>query len=535
VTVSAGQGATSFDYVIVGAGSAGCVIAARLSEDPSVSVLLVEAGPADVAPEIDVPILAPKLLNGPHDWSYRTEPEPGLDGRVMTLNHGRVVGGSSSINSMVYLRGAASDYDGWASAGAVGWSYRDVLPYFRRSEDNERGADAYHGAGGPLSVSDGRSRHPLSNAFLRAARQAGYPLNNDLNGPTQEGVGYIQVTQRDGRRCSAARAYLEPSRSRSNLTLLTEAQVTELLFDRNRAVGVRLTRGGRTADYRADRDVVLAAGAYGSPHLLLLAGIGPARHLEQMAIRVRQDLPTGRNLQDHLRVGLAFESRVPALDSQLTPAAFERFAADGSGPVSSNVGETSGFIRSRPERAAPDFQVNGVPAMIGGMLGVVADGVSVVGWPSKPASLGRLELRSTDPRTPPRIVHNYLTSAEDREMTCDGMRRLREIAEQPTLREVTIGGPKLGPVDYTDDAILRYARQTAMTTHHPCGTCRIGTVVDAELRVLGMEGLRVADASVFPRIPRANTNAATIMVGEKAADLLKLREGVLICDVSKPG
>ncbi len=519
-----GDGATSFDYVIVGAGSAGCVIAARLSADPSVSVLLVEAGPSDEVPGMDVPILAPKLLNGPYDWSFRTAHEPGLGGRMMTLNHGRVVGGSSSINSMVYLRGTASDYDEWASAGAVGWSYREVLPYFRRSEDNERGADKYHGAGGPLSVSDGRSRHPLSAAFLRAAQQAGYPLNEDLNGASQDGVGYTQVTQRSGRRCSVARAYLGPCLSRPNLTLLVEAQVTELLFDGNQATGVRVVRGGRLADYYADREVVLAAGAYDSPHLLLLAGIGPARHLEQMGVRVRQDLPAGRNLQDHLRVGLAFESRLPALNSQLTPAAFTQFAADGCGPVSSNVGETSGFIRSRPEHPAPDLQINGVPAMIGGMLGVVADGVSVVGWPSKPTSSGYLELQSTDPGAPPRIVHNYLTTAADREITCDGMRRMREIAEQPAFREVTIGGPKLGPADFTDDTILRYTRETALTTHHPCGTCGIGSVVDAELRVFGIDGLRVADASVFPRITRSNTNAPTIMVGEKAADLLTPRK-----------
>jgi len=499
--VNEGDGATSFDYVIVGAGSAGCVIAARLSADPSVSVLLVEAGPSDDVPGMDVPILAPKLLDGPYDWSFRTAPEPGLDGRIMTLNHGRVVGGSSSINSMVYLRGAASDYDGWADAGATGWSYAEVLPYFRRSEDNDRGAGAYHGTGGPLSVSDGRSRHPLSTAFLCAAEQAGYPLNDDLNGATQEGVGYTQVTQRDGLRCSVARAYLEPCRSRPNLTLLVEAQVTGLLFERDRATGVRVVRDGRPGEYRAGREVVLAAGAYGSPHLLLLAGIGPARHLEQMSVRVRQDLPAGRNLQDHLRVGLAFESRLPALNTELTSAAFTRFAEDGTGPVSSNVGETSGF-------------------MIGGMLGAVADGVSVVGWPSKPTSSGYLELQGTDPGTPPRIVHNYLTSAEDREVTCDGMRRMREIAEQPAFREVAIGGPKLGPADFTDDAILRFARETAMTAHHPCGTCGIGSVVDAELKVYGVDGLRVADASVMPAVTSGNTNAPTIMIGERCAEFL---------------
>ena len=509
------------DYIVVGAGSAGCVVAARLSEDPSASVLLLEAGAVDDAPDLTVPLHAPTFLGTSYDWDFRSEPEPGLGGRVMTLNHGRVLGGSSSINSMVYLRGATADYDEWAAAGATGWSYAEVLPYFRRCEDNERGADAYHGAGGPLAVSDGRSRHPLSTAFLVAAQQAGHPLNEDLNGRTQEGVGYTQVTQRDGRRWSTASGYLRPHLGRPNLTVLTDAHVVELLFRGSRATGVRVARGGRIEEYGAAAEIVVAAGAYGSPQLLMLAGIGPATHLTALGVRVRADLPVGLNLQDHLRSGLCYEARIPSLQASVTPEAVARYEADGSGPLSSNVGETSGFIRSRPDVALPDWHVNGVPAMIGGMIGLAGDGVSIIGWPSKPTSCGYLELRDTNPTSPPRIVHNYLMSAHDRRVTCDGMRRMREIAEQPGFQDATTGRMLLGPERYDDPSILRFVRATGVTTHHPCGTCAIGDVVDPELRVYGIDGLRVADASVLPSVTRSNTNAPTIMVGEKAADLVR--------------
>jgi choline dehydrogenase len=508
------------DYIVVGAGSAGSVIAARLTEDPAVSVLVLEAGPVDDAPELDVPIKAPQFLAGAYDWGFRSEPEPGLGGRVMTLNHGRVLGGSSTINSMVYLRGAAADYDEWAAAGAAGWSYKEVLPYFRRCEDNERGADAYHGTGGPLAVSDGRSRHPLSAVFLAAAQQAGYPLNDDLNGATQEGVGFTQVTQRAGRRWSTATGYLRPNLSRPNLTVLTDARVVEILFEGARASGIRVLRSGDTEEYRANAEIVLSAGAYGSPQLLMLAGIGPAAHLTAHGVTVRHDLPVGLNLQDHLRTGICYEAAIPGLHSSLTPEAFAHYEAEGRGPVSSNVGETSGFIRSRPDAALPDWQVNGVPALIGGMIGVAGEGVSIVGWPSKPTSCGAVQLRNADPLAAPKIVHNYLMTGYDRRTTCDGMRRMRDIAAQSAFQEVTTGMRLLGPEDYGDEAILRFARTTGITTHHPCGTCAIGGVVDAELRVYGIDGLRVADASIMPSVTRSNTNAATIMIGEKAADLI---------------
>ncbi|WP_433502950.1 GMC family oxidoreductase [Pseudonocardia halophobica] len=509
-----------YDYVIVGAGSAGCVVAARLSADPAVSVLLLEAGSTDNSPDLTVPVKAPSFLGSAYDWDFRSEPEPGLGGRVMTLNHGRVLGGSSSINSMVYLRGAAADYDEWAAAGATGWSYAEVLPYFRRCEDNDRGADDFHGAGGPLAVSDGRSRHPLSAAFLEAAQQAGYPLNEDMNGATQEGVGFTQVTQRDGRRWSTATGYLRPNRGRPNLTVLTDSPVSDLLFEGSRAVGVRVDRDGGPTDYRADAEIVVCAGAYGSPQMLMLAGIGPATHLTALGVPVRADLPVGLNLQDHLRSGLCYESTLPSLQRSLTDEALALYEAEGRGPISSNVGETAGFIRSSPAVAEPNWHVNGVPAMIGGMIGIAGDGVSVIGWPSKPTSCGYLELRDTDPSTPPRIVHNYLMTGYDRRTTCDGMRRMREITEQPAFKAVSTGRLLLGPEGYDDPSILRFVRQTGVTTHHPCGTCAIGEVVDPELRVYGIEGLRVADASVLPSVTRSNTNAPTIMVGEKAADLL---------------
>jgi choline dehydrogenase-like flavoprotein len=508
-----------YDYIVVGAGSAGCTLAGRLSEDTDLRVLLLEAGPMDDVPNMDVPLAFPMFMKSRYDWDLQTDAEPGLNDRTIYLAHGRVLGGSSSINSMVYLRGSRADYDDWARDGATGWSYDEVLPYFRRAEDNERGETHYHGVGGPLSVSDGRSKHPLGAAFLEAAQQAGYRLSDDLNGPSQEGIGYVQVTQRNGRRCSAATAYLHPNLSRPNLSVRVEAHVTQVLFEGDRAVGVEVERFGQLERYRVDREVILSAGAYHSPKMLMLAGIGPAAHLSQLGIPVRQDLPTGQHLNDHVMVGIVFRTPIPSLLSAFTADNVAQFERDGTGPVSSNVGETSGFIRSHADAEAADFQVNGVPVMFGGMAEVSENGASIVGWTSKPTSRGHVKLRSTDPFTKPRILHNYLTTEADRRTACDGVRRMLEISQQRAYRDI-VSGVIAVPDSTTDEDILAFARHNGSTNWHPTSSCAIGHVVDPELKVYGVEGLRVVDASVMPTVPRSNTNAPTIMIAEKAVDLV---------------
>jgi choline dehydrogenase-like flavoprotein len=360
----------------------------------------------------------------------------------------------------------------------------------------------------------------LSAAFLAAAQEAGYPLNPDLNGPTQEGIGWVQMTQRDGRRCSASTAYLHPNLGRPNLDLRVDAHTMEILFEGNRAVGVSVLRYGKIERYRTDREVLLAAGAYHSPQLLMLAGIGPAAHLKTFGIPVRAGLPVGQGLQDHLLTAVVYRTPLESLLSAFTPDNFERYEREHTGPITSNIGETSGFIRSRPELDAPDFQVNGVPVLFGGMAMVTEHAASIVGWPSKPTSRGEVTLRTADPFTKPRILHNYLTSEYDRRVTCDGIRRMLEIAEQPAYRNVT-GEPFAVPTSNDDSAILAFVRENAGTVWHASATCAIGQVVDPDLRVLGVEGLRVVDASVMPSITRANTNAPTIMIAEKAADLVR--------------
>ena len=509
------------DYVVVGAGSAGCAVAARLSEDPGVTVALVEAGPADDAPMMDVPLAAGRFLGSAYDWGFHSDPEPGLDGRVLALGHGRVLGGSSSINSMVYLRGAPADYDGWARSGADGWSYADVLPYFLRAEDNDRGAGPLHGVGGPVAVSDSRAPHPLTAAFLRAAQQAGYRLLDDLNGPDQDGVGYAQATQRDGLRCSAATGYLRPIAGRPNLTLVLETPVTALLLDGTRAVGVVGRRHGVPTRIRAGREVLLAAGAYHSPQLLMLAGIGPAEHLRQLGIPVVSDLPVGDGLQDHLRLAVSWPARLASLRAELTAEERTAYERHGTLPPMAHAGESAGFIRSAPHLPAPDFHVAGVPCAIGGMLASAGGGLALAGWTTRPTSTGLLRLRSRDPGEQPAIRHGHLRTAEDRRSAVDGVVRMLEIADRPALRDVIAGAPLDGPAGRDPDSVLAWVRRTGVSMHHPCGTCAIGSVVDPELRVAGVAGLRVVDASVIPRIPGANTNATAIMIGERAADLVR--------------
>jgi choline dehydrogenase len=345
-----------YDYVIVGAGSAGCVLAARLSEDPSVKVALIEAGGRDDAPEIHTPITFAQLFKTKYDWDFATEPEPCLDNRRVYLPRGRMLGGSSSMNAMVYIRGHRSDYDEWAAGGATGWSYAAVLPYFIKSEANERGQDQFHGAFGPLTVSEGRSRHALVDAFLAATRDAGLEANPDFNGARQEGMGRYQVTQRNGLRCSAALAYLHPATQRPNLSIITAGLATRVLFDKQRAVGVEIARDGGLEEVGADREVLLAAGAYGSPQLLLLSGIGPADDLKMLQIEVRENLPVGHNLQDHPVAGITLFTDAETLFTALTPENIESLQKEGRGPLTSNIAEAGGFARTRPDLSAQDIQ-----------------------------------------------------------------------------------------------------------------------------------------------------------------------------------
>jgi choline dehydrogenase-like flavoprotein len=517
---------SSYDYVIVGAGSAGCVLAARLSEDPDVRVCVIEAGGPDAEPEIYVPVTFARLFKTSFDWDYDTDPEPGLDGRRVYLPRGKVLGGSSSINAMVYIRGNRADYDGWAAAGADGWSYDDVLPYFRRSEDNERGANEYHGAGGPLAVSEGRSNHPLATAFVDAAVQAGYKRNEDFNGESQLGVGAYQLTQRGGLRCSAAAAFLHPAMGRPNLEVMAQAMVNRVVLENGRAVGVELIRNGAVETVHAEREVIVSAGAYGSPKVLMLSGIGPADALTLQGIEVAHDLPVGEGLQDHFMALLNYTTPVESLLAAPAPENVSLLEREGRGPLTSNVAESGGFFSTRDGLVAPDVQFHLAPVLFReqGLGRVPEHGFAYGPCVLAPTSRGAVVLRSGRADAAPRIVHNYLTTVEDRESLIAGVRIALEIAAQPALADL-ITEPVEVPASASDADILSWAKRAGMTVFHPTSTCAIGTVVDAELRVFGVDGLRVVDASVFPSVPRGNTNAPTIMAAEKAADLIKASVG----------
>ncbi|MET8545252.1 GMC family oxidoreductase N-terminal domain-containing protein [Kitasatospora sp. NPDC004799] len=515
---------SSYDYVVVGAGTAGSVLAARLSEDPDVRVAVIEAGGPDTAPEVHVPAAFPQLFKSALDWDLDSDPEPGLGGRRAYLPRGRMFGGSSSMNAMIYIRGSRADYDGWAAAGATGWSYDEVLRYFRRAEDNERGEDAFHGVGGPLTVSDGRSGHPLCSAFVRAAEQAGHKANEDFNGESQFGVGRYQLTQRGGLRCSAAVAYLHPALERPNLTVLPHARAHRVLVEGGRATGVEVERGGTVETVRAEREVILAAGAYESPKLLLLSGIGPAADLAAFGIEVVRDLPVGRGLQDHYMTMLNFRTGAESLIAAATPGNAALLQDEGRGPLSSNVGEAGGFFRSREDLAAPDLQFHAAPVLFHqeGLGAATEHGFAFGPCVLAPTSRGAVTLRSPRPDAAPRIVHNYLVTAEDRKAIVSGIRIALEIAAQPAVADLVTGpfGDLPSPAG-SDADLLAWAQRAGQTLYHPTSTCAIGSVVDPELRVFDVEGLRVVDASVFPSVPRGNTNAPTVMAAEKAADLVK--------------
>jgi choline dehydrogenase len=512
------------DYVIVGAGSAGCVVANRLGEDPDVRVAVIEAGPPDDDPNIHMPFGFGLNLTSDFDWALFSEPEPGLDFRRNYLPRGRVLGGSSSLNAMIYIRGNPADYDGWAALGNDGWGYEDVLPYFKRAEDNERGANRWHGVGGPLSVSESRSMHPIVEAFVDACEQVGIPRNEDLNGATQEGAGRFQVTQRDGRRCSTAVAYLHPAVARGNVEVLPNTRAYRVVFEGPRAVGVEVVRDGKVETIRAEREVIVSAGTYHSPQLLMLSGIGPAEMFAPLGMECMHDLPVGQNLQDHLMLSFVVFTDKGSLLSYATPEAFARYEAEGQGPVTSNGGEGGAFVRTRDGLEAPDVQFH-----IGGMLlheeflGVPFDDAYTFG-PAvvKPSSRGVVTLRSPVPHARPRIIHNYLQTEDDRRSMIDGVRLNLAIHSAPALREWR-RSDFLVPRSDSEEDIMDFVQRRAHTVYHPVGTCAMGSVVDGELRVLGLEGLRVVDASVMPAITRGNTNAPTIMIGEKGADLIRGR------------
>ena len=510
------------DYIIVGAGSAGCVLAGRLSEEPDVEVLLLEAGGPDTADEVRIPAAFPIMFKSATlDWDLLGEEEPGLGGRRLYLPRGRVIGGSSSINAMIYLRGNPLDYDDWAAGGCRGWSYAEVLPYFKRAEDNERGESLYHGVGGPLAVSEGRSLQRLTDAMLEAAVQAGYEHTPDLNGERQDGVGRFQLTQRNGKRWSAADAYLHPASSRANLTVRDSVFVERIVFEGDRAVGVELVQRGVRETVRAEREVILAAGAYQSPVLLMLSGIGPAEEVAQFGIPVRQDLPVGRNLQDHCMANLNYLTDEQGLFGIFTPENFALLEREGRGPLTSNYPEAGGFFRTRPDLPAPDieFHFAAAPLVDEGLVPPPDNGVAFGPVVVKPSSRGTVTLRAPMPDSKPRVRCNFLTSEDDVRSMVEGVRIALEIAAQPALTAIQREALS-APASDSEADILEWVRRAAQTVYHPTSTCAMGEVVDSDLRVLGVEGLRVVDASVMPTITRANTHATTVMIAEKASDVI---------------
>ena len=523
----------TFDYIVVGAGSAGAPIAARLSESGRHRVLLLEAGPDDRSPWLHLPIgYARTYLDARVNWKYECEPDPGIGGRRMYWPRGKVLGGTSAINGLIYMRGLASDYDHWRQLGNGGWSFGEVLPFFRQAERNQRGADALHGGAGPQGVSDAAWRTPLAAAYIEACVAAGIPRNADFNGPTQEGVGYYQLTTWRGRRVSAATAYLKPARRRANLEIRTGVQVERVLLEGNRAVGVAW-RGGEA---RASGEVVLSGGAINSPQLLLLSGIGPGQHLRDLGIAVARDLPgVGRNLQDHLQARSVYRaSRSGTLNDALgSPWAKARsgatWALTRGGPLTIGAGLVGVFFKSRPEVAEPDVQLHFIPFSTDkfGTGFHQHPGFNVVMNPSRPESRGHLELRSPDPLAPPAIHPSYLSAPRDVETMLAGLRMVRRIARQPALRPWIQEEVQPGDAAFASDAALEaFLRQVAHTIFHPAGTCRMGpagdrlAVVDERLRVRGVAGLRVADASIMPTLVSGNTNAPCIMIGEKCAAML---------------
>ncbi|HVY86757.1 MAG TPA: choline dehydrogenase [Caulobacterales bacterium] len=523
-----------FDYIIVGAGSAGCVLANRLSESGRRKVLLLEAGGQDLNPWIHVPLGYGKLFRDRSvNWMFETEPQAELNQRRILQPRGKVLGGSSSINGLVYMRGQREDYDQWRQMGAAGWGYDDVLPFFRKAERQCRGADAYHGADGPLPVSDQSEPHPLCDAFIAAAEEAGHPRNDDFNGRTQEGAGYYQTTSRGGMRVSAAVAYLNPAKRRHNLMIATEAHATGVVFDGRRARGVNWRRGGEQFTAHADGEIILSAGAIGTPHLLQLSGVGAAELLRSRGIAPLHDIPgVGENLQDHLQVRLVYQCTRPITFNDDLKNPFRtllvglRYAFERKGPLTVSAGYAGGFFRTDPRLASPDIQVHFInfsTTKMGDALHRFS-GFTASSCQLRPSSRGYVRLKSPDPFEAPAIDPNYLGTEFDRLTTVAGVKLLRAIMHGDAMRTFVKAEREPGPAIATDADILAYCRQTGSSLYHPTCTTRMGqdadAVVDARLRVRGLDGLRVVDGSVMPFVISGNTHAAIVMIGEKAAHMI---------------